>query len=114
MNCVTQAKDLKYRAKTTLCFLFCFGSVWFFPSFLIVNHPVLQKFPIIELFCLVPTTFWPTRQILLLVATLMGNAILACDVKSLPHSSSLLSYPPYTLQNSTKSLTEQLKPFQIG
>jgi len=69
-----------------------------FASLLIVNHSVLQKFPNIELFCLVPTTFWPARQIPLPVATLMRNAILACDVKSLPHSYSLLSYPPYTLQ----------------
>lgn len=85
----------------------------FFHFLLIVNHPVLQKFPNIALFCLVPTTFWPTRQIPLLVATLMGNAILECDIKSLPYSS-LLSYPPCTHQNSTKSLTEQLKPFHIG
>lgn len=86
----------------------------FFPSLKIVNHSVHQKFPNIELFCLVPTTFWPARQIPLPVVTLMKNAILACNVKSLPHCYSLLSHLPYTLWYSTKSLSEQLKPFQIG
>lgn len=63
----------------------------FFCSLSIVNHPVLQKFPNIALFCLVPTIFWPTSQIPLLAATLMWNAILECVIKSLPHSFKLTS-----------------------